>query len=53
MQSKYFHLTALILAGIVVVNELQWLSRSRTAWLYLVLGLAIIFNAIGSMSKKE
>jgi hypothetical protein len=51
---KYLPWASLIIAGIVVVNEITWIGKSDLAWVLIGLGVSVVLLAVYQIvSKRE
>lgn len=50
---KSLPIIAIIIAGVVIINELSWLEKSSLAWVIIALSAAIILIAIYVLDNKE
>ena len=49
---KYLPWISLIIAAIVVINEIMWIGKSDLAWVLTGLGVAVVLQAIYLVGKK-
>jgi len=49
---KYLPWISLIIAAIVVINEIMWIGKSDLAWVLIGLGTAVGLQAIYLVGKK-
>ena len=49
---KYLPWISLIIAAIVVINEIMWIGKSDLAWVLIGLGVAAGLQAIYLVGKK-
>lgn len=50
---KYLIWISLVIAAVVVINEIMWLGKSSVAWIYISLGVAVGLQAIYLLSGKK
>jgi len=50
---KYLLWISLIIAAIIVVNEIMWIGRSDLAWLFIGLGVAVGLQSIYLLAEKK
>ena len=53
MNPKTLNIIALVIAGIVVVQEIPWLGRSNLAIIFLGLAVAIGLNSVAQLLRKD
>jgi len=49
---KYLPWISLIIAVIVVINEIMWIGKSDLAWVFIGLGVAVGLQSIYLIGKK-
>jgi len=49
---KYLLWISLIIAAIIVINEIMWIGKSDLAWLIIGLGVAVGLQSIYLIGKK-
>jgi len=50
---KYLPWISLIIAAIVVINEIMWIGKSDLAWVIVGLGIAVGLQAIYILVEKK
>ena len=50
---KYLPWISLIIAAIVVVNEITWIGKTDLAWIFIGLGVAVGLQAIYLLAEKK
>jgi len=50
---KYLPCISLIIAGIVVINEIMWIGKTDLAWILIGLGVAVGLQAIYLLAGKK
>lgn len=53
MNKKNLNISALIIALIVIINEIQWIGKSKIAFVILGLSIAVGLNALSGIVKKD
>lgn len=53
MNTKTLYIISLVIVGIVVVNEIQWLGRTNMAIVILGLAIAVGLNALAGILKGK
>jgi len=49
---KYLLWISLIIAAIIVINEIMWIGKSELAWVLIGLGVAVGLQSIYLIGKK-
>lgn len=50
---KYLPWASLIIAGIVVINEIAWIGKSDLVWVLIGLGVSVILLAVYQIAGKK
>jgi hypothetical protein len=53
IQGRYFAWAALVVAGLVTLQELTWLGRNSLARVIAALGLSVVLLAVSVLTGKQ
>ena len=53
MRKKTLNIISLVIAGIVIVSEIQWIGRSGIAIMIVGLAIAVVLNSLAGIIGKD